>query len=1163
MLLKEIFAKDIKRYIEGVIKADDEENIVQEIEEYVITKELEDKLDNFFDQYSSSIISGKAATNTGIWISGFFGSGKSHLLKILSNVLQNRKINGNSTGTVFLDKIDPDDFELRNNLDKAIKIPAKSLLFNIDQKSDITSKTQPDAVLSVFVKVFDEMQGYYPKYGYVAEFERDLDKQGLYEDFKSKYREIAGETWEAGRETILLEIENFGKSLSAVKGISYEEATKVIDQYEKQYKVSIEDFAKNVKEYIDKQPDGFRLIFCVDEMGQYISDSTKLMLNLQTISETLSTICRGQAWIIVTSQEDIDSLVGDMTARQANDFSRIQARFSTPINLTSANVDEVIQKRLLAKNEQGTSQLKAIYDKEQNNFKTLFHFTESRHYHTYKDLEHFTYTYPFVPYQFDLFQGSIRGLSKHNAFQGRHQSVGERSMLSVFQIVAQGLADEIVGRLVTYDQLFDGIRPTLRSEIQSSVINAERNILDLFQLRVMKALFLVKYVQEFKATCKNIAILLIESFDTDLLALEKKVQESLNRLEDQTYIQQVGGLYEFLTDDEKDVEDEIKATDIDGTLVKKTLSDLIFYDIVKDPKIRFEDNKQDYSFARKLDHQMVSRESELAINFITPLCENEVNENILKTESMGRAELIICLQDDPKLKQELELFHKTQKYIQQTQSSALSDSIKSILATKGSQNSERKTDIRKRLEELIANGAFYVNGNKLELTGESAKPKVLTAFQELIKIIYPNLRMLTTTFTEQSLRDILLLQKDDLFQNGDKSMSEAEQELLNFINRTHQSHERVSTKSLLDTFSRRRNGWYQMAVLCILAKLFLRGKIEVTHNSNVLEKNDLLSVLNNNREFPNTIIQPFSEIDDRKVKAFKDFYRELFDESIAETEIKAISSQFKHKIESEIGILQGMLDQSSRYPFLNVLQQPVERLRIITNKDASFLFNNLSEYKDEILDFKEETIDPVKRFMSGEQRKIYDEVLNLLVDERANLGYLENDHVGNLERVKDAKEPYRTGQIKEAKSMMEKVKGEIETKVKEERDRAALSIDDMLSKLTGVEEFSQLNSEQQDEILKPIRTLKDQTCNEQFIPVIRESVQRLENQIYQSQLEKIFDFLKDKTGGKPTKKIVSFNAIRPAFDKATLDTTEDVLAYIEALRKRLLSEIESNKKISL
>ena len=272
-------------------------------------------------------------------------------------------------------------------------------------------------------------------------------------------------------------------------------------------------------------------------------------------------------------------------------------------------------------------------------------------------------------------------------------------------------------------------------------------------------------------------------------------------MEDQTYIQQVGGLYEFLTDDEKDVENEIKATEIDGTLVKKTLSDLIYFDIVKDPKIRFEDNKQDYSFARKLDHQMVSRESELAINFITPLCENDVSENILKAESMGRAELIICLQDDPKLKQELELFHKTQKYIQQTQSSALSDSIKSILATKGSQNSERKTNIRKRLEELIANGAFYVNGNKLELTGESAKPKVLTAFQELIKIIYPNLRMLTATFTEQSLRDILLLQKDDLFQNGDKSMSEAEQELLNFINRTHQSHERVSTKSLLDTFS--------------------------------------------------------------------------------------------------------------------------------------------------------------------------------------------------------------------------------------------------------------------------------------------------------------------------------------------------------------------------
>ena len=146
MLLKDIFAKDITRYIEGVIKADDDENIVQEVDEYVITKELEDKLDNFFDQYSSSIIPGNAAINIGIWISGFFGSGKSHLLKILSNVLQNREINGNSMGKVFLDKIDSDDFELRANLEKAIKINALRMASFLKNNADIAKLIKDDKI---------------------------------------------------------------------------------------------------------------------------------------------------------------------------------------------------------------------------------------------------------------------------------------------------------------------------------------------------------------------------------------------------------------------------------------------------------------------------------------------------------------------------------------------------------------------------------------------------------------------------------------------------------------------------------------------------------------------------------------------------------------------------------------------------------------------------------------------------------------------------------------------------------------------------------------------------------------------------------------------------------------------------------------------------------
>ena len=111
------------------------------------------------------------------------------------------------------------------------------------------------------------------------------------------------------------------------------------------YDLSIEKFVSLVKEYCEKKGPNHHVIFLVDEIGQYIADDTQLMLNLQTIVEDLGTACRGKAWVIVTSQEDIDSI----TKTKGNDFSKIQGRFDTRLSLSASNVDEVIRKRILEK----------------------------------------------------------------------------------------------------------------------------------------------------------------------------------------------------------------------------------------------------------------------------------------------------------------------------------------------------------------------------------------------------------------------------------------------------------------------------------------------------------------------------------------------------------------------------------------------------------------------------------------------------------------------------------------------------------------------------------------------------------------------------------------------------------------------------------------------
>jgi len=525
MLLNEIFAKDVQRPIEGVIKADDTAHLGTELEEYVLTNEAAKGLELLLEEYTNY------TNGNGVWISGFFGSGKSHLLKMLAHLL------GDVEGQEFDRVMVSAGFHARASgaflpalLTKAERIPGKSLLFNIDQKASLITKDQADALLKVFVKVFDESRGYYGDQGHIARFERQLEEEGQLEGFKSAFKSISGRDWmerrpSFGLPTVRMQVDEAYKE---VTGVDVSMSPDILATYQATYKVSIEDFADEVKGWLDKQPDGYRLNFFVDEVGQFIGTNSHLMLNLQTIAESLNTKCGGRAWVFVTSQEDVDKVVGDRTKGQGNDFSKIQARFSTRVKLTSADVEEVIRKRLLDKNNAGASELIAIYGTESANFKTLFDFVDgAKTYRNYTDEDHFVGTYPFVSYQFPLFQAAIEGISDHNVFEGRNSSVGERSMLGVVQQVAKDIGNVEVGTLATFDHMFAGIRASLKSAAQRSIDVAERNLDNPLAIRLLKALFLVKYVESFQATPRNLTVLVYDRFGLDLPALSEDVKEAL------------------------------------------------------------------------------------------------------------------------------------------------------------------------------------------------------------------------------------------------------------------------------------------------------------------------------------------------------------------------------------------------------------------------------------------------------------------------------------------------------------------------------------------------------------------------------------------------------------------------------------------------------------
>ena len=1159
MQLNDIFEKPIDRPIEGVIKADDNSRLLTEVEEYVLTNEIEKRLEEFLGAYNNY------ENANGAWISGFFGSGKSHLLKMLALLLENREIDGTPILDRFLPKCGDNEF-LRGELTRAAAIPSKSILFNIDQKADIISKTEIDALLSVFVKVFDETCGYYGKQGHIAQMERDLDQKGLLDSFKFAYLEISGQPWEEGREMAILESENIDRAYAKVADSQENAIENIVERYRASYRVSIEDFAQQVRNYIDQQVPNFRLNFFVDEVGQYIAKSQKLRLNLQTIAESLATKCGGQAWIVVTAQEDMESVFGGGGEQQTNDYSRIQARFAYRMKLTSSDVAEVIQKRLLKKTKASTPLLEQLYNEQVNNFETLFAFADgAQTYRNYRDREHFISAYPFVPYQFSLFQSAIQNLSAHNAFEGKHSSTGERSMLGVFQQVAIKIGDWKIGQLAPFDLMFEGIRTSLKSHIQQAILTAETHLNNEFAVRVLKALFLVKYIKSFRPTVRNLRVLMLEAFDCDLPALRKDIQDALNVLEQQTYIERNGDQYEFLTNEEKDIEQEIKNTNVDTSAITKELADTVFDRILNTNKIRFTDNKQDYPFTKKLDGQLFGREHELTIHIISPFYPGRENDDGIIAQAMGRNELLVLMPSDDILMSDLTMFMRTEKYVRQNLTVTTRESVKRIIEAKRFANQERHQQIQKRVELSLSQSNLILDGSSVETHATSAAERITEGFQRLVRRTYPSLRMLAgVTFQENDVVAIIE-QRDDALFDSSETLGEAEQEVLAFINRSKTTGIRPTLERIVSEFEHKPYGWPLAATLCCLAKLYALGKIEVRADGNTLENGEVEKALLNSRARSNTFVDPQSVFTPAQIRQLKDFYSAFFDKPAPVGEAKAVANETKNAIRELLAELDALAAQTKSYPFLTALDAPMAALREIASKYYEYYLDELSSERERLLELKQEILDPIRSFMQGEQRRLYDDAQEFLRSQANNLDEVDGDAAGQLSEILADPSCFKGDAMRHAKTLVDSLREQIQAKLDEERRVTKAAAAKLRARACAMSEFSKLPTEEQRSITAEFDALDRRLDEATLAAVIRDQLARFRTSRYPEILSRLASSTAQKSGGNAAEPVeyIAMKELEVDFPKPWLTSEEDIDSYLKALREAYIKAVKEGKRIQL
>lgn len=1178
-VINEIFAKPIGRPIEGVIKADDTSHLATEVEEYVLTNEAAKGLEHVLEAYTNY-------TNAnGVWISGFFGSGKSHLLKMLAHLLGD--IEGHDYPRALVSeqfRSKADDAFLPALIEKADRIQSRSLLFNIDQKATLISKDQNDALLKVFVKIFDEARGYYGNQGHIARFERDLDSRGQYDDFKAAFAHAAGIEWARGREQAALEAGNIDKAFAEVNGA---ESPGIIRQYSANYSVSIEDFAEEVAAWLEKQPAGFRLNFFVDEVGQFIGTNTQLMLNLQTIAESLATKCNGRAWIFVTSQEDMEKVGGDRTKQQANDFSKIQARFKNRLKLTSQDVEEVIRKRLLAKTDAAAGEVAAVYVGEHANFKTLFDFVEGRHYPNYRDESHFVGTYPFVTYQFPLFQAAIEGISDHNIFEGRNSSVGERSMLGVVQQVATHLADRPLGSLASFDQMFEGIRASLKSANQRAIINAESATgsgkLSALAVRLLKALFLVKYVDSFKATARNLTVLVYDRFGTDLIQLGKDVNEALNTLEAQTYIQRNGDLYDYLTNEEQKIEQEIKDVDIDNSEVSAKLNKLLAESVVKTTKTVAK-NGQNFPFGYKLDGTPYGKQYELALHFTSP--ETEFSLDQIKAHSAGLDELRVVLPSEAnRILADLRLLLKTEKYVKRAQGSSRTAIETRILGEKGTQNAEREKEIVERLRTAVGSATLIHNAAVIDVATSDAQTRINDGFAKVIAATYTNLSMLGgKAFSEQGLNG-LVNPADGMFDESLSILEVPAEDVLGHLEMRGKRHEMVTMKRLVDRYSAKPFGWDQWSIAAVVAHLAGQSKIELQLDGKTLARTEITGMLRNTQRYPNLVVAPQRVYDQKIVNAFRKFVIEFTNDGSLTKDAAELGRIGKEHLESKLVELKALRSGAAAYPFIDQLDEPIRLLGELTANNSDWFlehFNEADTTADELLDAKDNAIDPIKAFLNGNQRSIYDNAAKFMQLNRTNLGFLTASISDGIEIALEDAQIFRGNRTTQLGAAITDLQAQLGGIVSTERDAAIGSINDYWKQVPVSAAFERATEASRESVTRKAEAVLERVKHETQIPAIRNLAAQFADTTYPAILDELEstrqpplepdpsvepDTESIPDGPVPPKQLlkqsISIKKLSLPMAGGLLETEDDINAYLSELRAVLVNTINDNKRITL
>jgi hypothetical protein len=698
-----------------------------------------------------------------------------------------------------------------------------------------------------------------------------------------------------------------------------------------------------------------------------------------------------------TGQEAVDEIV----RVRANEFSRIQARFKTRLSLTSSSVDEVVQERILKKTPEAKNTLEELYNEKDSVLRNLIQFQEAR-----KDLVgfnspgEFAKNFPFVPYQFTIMQTVFNEIRKHgNA--GKHQSNGERSMLSGFQEATQAIEERDEYALVPFYRFYDTVHTFLDGAIRRVIERCEKQAekgqgIEPQDVDVLKLLYLVRYVDDIPKNVENLMILMADRIDADKILLRKQVQESLDRLLGQNYIGRSGDTYHFLTDEEQDIQREIRNTNVDTYSIVEQISKMIFADIYTTKKFRY--GRYDFDFNKMVDGVVSGSLTEgMKLRFLT-VATDPIEKTELRLMTQSKGEAIVVLPDS-RYYENLESAMKVTKYVKQRNVAQMPKSVQDIIGNHQKEAELYEADAKEQLKKAIEDATYYVDGERVEIKGGDAKAHIDAALEYLVGHVYSDLDLITKN-VDTDAEILAILSGEETTLDGMEPNRDAAAKVEEHLTMQDRMKLPTSMSDIQSRYSGVPYGWREIDIAAVVALLIYQQKVTIKYGGATIRPDDpkLPDLLRKRSEVGKTTISIHHTVTAANMKAIRELLREYFEVMDVPNDemnlVKFILDRFTAQ-KSHLEELNQKYTGRRNYPDHDKVTAAIALVQDILSqqKDNIALISRVLKREDDLFDSKED-LQNVEGFFRN-QVQIFDAAAQMEEDFRNDLDYLSHEPEAN------------------------------------------------------------------------------------------------------------------------------------------------------------------------